>query len=969
MLSGDTVIIAAPSRGNAPPPEKRLSLSSLVTPKLGRRDGSTLDEPYAFASKEFLRRLAIGRECVFRVDYKIEAANRDFGSVFLGEDNLALKMVAAGMARVREGGSQQSPFYEQLLQAQEAAKNKRLGVHNDDPKAMAASIRDAGDEDAAALLKKLGKGAEVKAIVDSVISGSMVRVTLTASRKTQVVLVTGIQCPSMKTPGATQDGVSAPPSPEPFARESRYLCESLCLNRDVVLILDGLSQQGALIAQIRYPSGAPGASAESTADLAEALMSAGLAKGAEWSLNMMTSGAFALREAERAARAARKGQWHDLVANPSNVQNQKQFQGKVVEVISGDCLIIAEDGTGAEKRVTLSSIRTPRPASRDRVGEPYGAEAKEFLRSRLIGKTVRVEMEYSKKIPVQGVQSVPSKEATQERTVDFGSVFVGGHGANGANGTANSAANSTAKGAAGEANNAANVAEMLLIRGLATTVKHRADDERSAYFERLFAAEENGKSSKKGIHSGKEAPVTRVNDLSAPGSAAKARQHLPFLQRAGAVSAVVEFVMSGSRLKLYVPKQSVAIAFSPSGVQCPRKGDDFSDEALAFTRKRFMQRSVELHIEGVDKLGTFLGSITVGDATHKTDLSVALLEAGLGKIHGMSNASAEMQRAEDNARSAKRGVWSKEPKEEPKPESVQFNREKTRVVITEMCDANAFYVQSADDARAQWVADQIKELTPELEAPPGSAGSSSMGTLRVGMQVLAKFAPDKCWYVFLDSVLLDLVESRRSTTGCFPSRTLFSLSLSPHSYSLALHARSFARYRAKVTRANTRDPLNAKYDVQFIDFGNRDTGLTPKDVRPMPQALAVVPAQAHLATLAFVRAPIELRDDLNYMVMGRISELTNGGTAVLEGYKEAMTRAEDGSTMLHLTLFPGQASEAVDESINGELAMDGLVKCAKQTPIDPESRQVHDDLCRLEREARRAHLGIFEYGDVDDDDE
>ena len=143
-------------------------------------------------------------------------------------------------------------------------------------------------------------------------------------------------------------------------------------------------------------------------------MSSGLAKGASWSLNMLSPDVrFRLTELERAAKAAHKGQWLNYVSNPSNVQNQAKFRGTVVEIISGDCLTVKADDSGVERRVTLSSIRAPRPPARDRAGEPYGAEAKEFLRGRLIGKTVDVEMEYSKKIPV-GVN------AKEERTVDFG---------------------------------------------------------------------------------------------------------------------------------------------------------------------------------------------------------------------------------------------------------------------------------------------------------------------------------------------------------------------------------------------------------------------------------------------------------------------------------------------------------------------------------------------------------------------
>ena len=60
-----------------------------------------------------------------------------------------------------------------------------------------------------------------------------------------------------------------------------------------------------------------------------------------------------------------------------------------------------------------------------------------------------------------------------------------------------------------------------------------------------------GKRAKKGMHSGKEAPLHRVNDVSLPGTGARAKQYLTFLQR-GRVSGVVEFVITGHRLKASV---------------------------------------------------------------------------------------------------------------------------------------------------------------------------------------------------------------------------------------------------------------------------------------------------------------------------------------------------------------------------------------------------------------------------------
>ena len=70
--------------------------------------------------------------------------------------------------------------------------------------------------------------------------------------------------------------------------------------------------------------------------------------------------------------------------------------GQVVEVVSGDCIIVADDAApygspSAERRVNLSSIRAPRMgnARRDEKPDNFAREAKEFLRTRLISKQVR----------------------------------------------------------------------------------------------------------------------------------------------------------------------------------------------------------------------------------------------------------------------------------------------------------------------------------------------------------------------------------------------------------------------------------------------------------------------------------------------------------------------------------------------------------------------------------------------------
>lgn len=74
---------------------------------------------------------------------------------------------------------------------------------------------------------------------------------------------------------------------------------------------------------------------------------------------------------------------------------QKLFFMQVIEVVSADCIIVADESLpfgdpSAERRVNLSSIRGPKMGNprRDQKPDPYARDAKEFLRTRLLGRQV-----------------------------------------------------------------------------------------------------------------------------------------------------------------------------------------------------------------------------------------------------------------------------------------------------------------------------------------------------------------------------------------------------------------------------------------------------------------------------------------------------------------------------------------------------------------------------------------------------
>ena len=122
---------------------------------------------------------------------------------------------------------------------------------------------------------------------------------------------------------------------------------------------------------------------------------------------------------------------------------------------------------------------------------------------------------------------------------------------------------------------------------------------------------------------------------------------MPFFQRAGRTTAIVEFVASGSRLRMFVPRDMRVITFLLGGISCPRaprtgapgavqapaaaakgenaseparaaagkgaaaagviKGEAFGEEALAFTKNLCLQREVEIEVDSNDKAGNFIG--------------------------------------------------------------------------------------------------------------------------------------------------------------------------------------------------------------------------------------------------------------------------------------------------------------------------------------------------------------------------
>lgn len=133
----------------------------------------------------------------------------------------------------------------------------------------------------------------------------------------------------------------------------------------------------------------------------------------------MKSGADKLYLAEKAAKEKRLRIWKDYApSGPQISSKEREYNATVVEIAAGDALIVKAP-CGTTKKVFLSSIRPPRgPVGEDGKAAsrpkdfrhlydiPWMFEAREFLRKKLIGKQVKVVVDYIQ----------PARESFPEKT-------------------------------------------------------------------------------------------------------------------------------------------------------------------------------------------------------------------------------------------------------------------------------------------------------------------------------------------------------------------------------------------------------------------------------------------------------------------------------------------------------------------------------------------------------------------------
>jgi len=469
------------------------------------------------------------------------------------------------------------------------------------------------------------------------------------------------------------------------------------------------------------------------------------------------------------------------------------------------------------------------------------------------------------------------------------------------------------------------VGEVLVAEGIATTQRHRDEDEKSDRYDALVAAETLAKSAKKGVHSDKDYKRGSINDLADP---RKAKAYSGSLMRAKNLKGIIEYVFNGARFRMFLPSENCYITFSPNYLRCPQptpnpgnKGgkvaEPFGDESKRNARLTVLQRTVEIICEGVTNGGVIIGKLYVGQGGQRRDYGLELVGAGLATVDqrkiDYGEAPKDLVDAQLAAQGNKVGIWSIEqavPKDDV-PKTTTITTEKVvKVTLSEIISGCHFFFRMVGDDSARAIDESMRIFT-------GNNGTNGVQCeVRPGNVVAALFddGSGKAWY------------------------------------------------RAKIMERADRGRVR----VLFIDHGNSASVPVSSHLRPLDMTLGTdkIPAVAKEAELA-----LTLTRSLNEDEGLEAAEMMQG----LAWGKELTSCIHceiDGK--LQVTLMDG------DKNLNEALVAEGLARVPKDMIVKSVMTRVRDrtaitklvtDLRSAQEAARGSRVGIWRYGDIGDDDD
>ncbi|ETS74045.1 hypothetical protein PFICI_13911 [Pestalotiopsis fici W106-1] len=276
--------------------EKQVSLSSIRAP----RAKEPAEAPFRDEAKEFLRKKLIGKHVKVTIDGTKPASEgfeaRDVATITEKGKNINLQLVEEGWASVirhRKDDTDRAENYDELLAAQEAAQKEKKGIWSGKA-SKAKTYTDASEsvQRAKIQVSTLQRQKKVPGIVDFCKAGSRFTVLIPREGVKITLVLAGIRAP--RAPRLPQD------KGEPFGQEALDLANRRCNQRDCEVDVYDIDKIGGFIGDLYIGR-------ESFGKL---LVEEGLAEVHQYSAEK-SGNANELNAAQKRAKEARKGKWHD----------------------------------------------------------------------------------------------------------------------------------------------------------------------------------------------------------------------------------------------------------------------------------------------------------------------------------------------------------------------------------------------------------------------------------------------------------------------------------------------------------------------------------------------------------------------------------------------------------------------------------------------------------------------------------
>lgn len=464
-----------------------------------------------------------------------------------------------------------------------------------------------------------------------------------------------------------------------------------------------------------------------------------------------------------------------------------------------------------------------------------------------------------------------------------------------------------------------NINEDIVANGYASVIRHRRGEVKPDYWDGLIEIESMATKGKKGIHG--KVPSSSGNLVDASENAMRAKPYLFSFQNRNKISGVVDHVISSTRFRINIPKEGVRLILVLGGLANTSKRDDeIVKKSLDLANKKFYQRDVNIEIYGVDKVGGFIGNIFLPNSN--VPFQVTLLKDGLVEIHERSLAETkygtQLKSAQNEAKEKKVGIWENyDPSIEAaaeittQMENLRIERKYLDAEVCEVLDNGLIALHILDSEKAK-----LKSFMQRLHSASSSFPINS--------------SPKRN----------EVVAAKLKDNGKF--------------------------YRAKILEVN-RNERTVK--VQHLDYGTIET-ISVSNIRTLPAEFSIsnFKPQAHIAQLSLINMPPKNQEDYFKEAIYFLEDnLLDSQVIACVTYTNPKPDVEFDVEIYH----PDVISKDPSKSVNKDMVSQGwgLVKKKNFSQFELLLKKEQDDLLALENEAKSLHIGCWEFGDVEGDED